>query len=43
VQDSFESIEKASSKDIIIRIEHVNNMEGDVLCVKVLRNAKGNG
>jgi hypothetical protein len=30
VQGSFESIEKTSSKDVIIRVEHVNDIEGDV-------------
>jgi hypothetical protein len=40
---SFKSIEKASSKDSIIRVEHVNDIKGDVLCARVLWGAKGNG
>jgi hypothetical protein len=35
-------IEKASSKDGIIRVEHVNDIKGHVLCVRVLWGTKGN-
>jgi hypothetical protein len=43
VQSSFKSIEKASSKCGIIRVEHVNDIKGDVFYVRVLWGTKGNG
>jgi hypothetical protein len=42
MQGNFESIENASSKDGVIRVEHVNDVKGDVLCAGVLRGTKGN-
>jgi hypothetical protein len=43
VQDSYESIEEASSKDDVVRIEHVNNIKGDAFGARVLWGSKGNG
>jgi hypothetical protein len=43
VQGSFESIEEASFKDGIIGVEHVNDIKGDVLCVRVLRGTEWHG
>jgi hypothetical protein len=40
VQGKFESIEKASSKDGIIGLEHVDNIESVVFYVRVLQGAK---
>jgi hypothetical protein len=42
VQGSFKSIKEASSKDGVIRIEHVNNIKGDVFGARVLWGSKGN-
>jgi hypothetical protein len=42
MQSSFKSIEETSSKDGIIRVEHVNDIERNVLCVRVLQGTKGN-
>jgi hypothetical protein len=36
VQDSYESIEETSSKDDVVRIEHVNNIKGDAFGARVL-------
>jgi hypothetical protein len=32
VQSNFEGIDEASSKDGVVRIEHVDNIKGDVFC-----------
>jgi hypothetical protein len=42
VQGSFESAEKVSAKDGVVRVEHVDDIKGDVLCVGVLWGTKGN-
>jgi hypothetical protein len=43
VQGSFEIVEKASAEGGIVRVEHVDDIKGDVLCVGVLWGTKGDG
>jgi hypothetical protein len=40
MQGSFESVRQPSSEDGIIGIEHVDDIEGYVLCSWVLRGVK---
>jgi hypothetical protein len=41
MQDSFESVEETFDEDGIIRVEHVDNINGDLLYVRVLWSNKG--
>jgi hypothetical protein len=40
MQGIFKSVEKASPKDGVVGVEHVNDIKNDVFCVRVLRCAE---
>jgi hypothetical protein len=42
MQGSFKSVKKASVEDGVIRVEHIDDIKGDVFCAGVLRGTKGN-
>lgn len=43
MQGGFKRVEEASSKNGIVRVEHVNNIKSDVLRAMVLWGTKGYG
>jgi hypothetical protein len=43
MQSGFECIEEASSKNGVVRVQHVDDIKSDILCVWVLRGAELHG
>jgi hypothetical protein len=41
MQDNFESVEETFVEDGVIRVEHVDNINGDLFYVRVLWSTKG--
>jgi hypothetical protein len=40
MKDNFKGIQHAPFEDDIVGVQHINNIEGYVLCAQVLRGAK---